>query len=105
MRQGSLIGLVLLALALVPRSADSAMYNGRVIDGPWYSGSIVNHAHGKFVDCRIQFQGDRIRIKLPSGATVIAFMDEEIIADAHEIPCYDPKRSLHWIVDVDDLAR
>lgn len=105
MRAVLVLALTTLALAGHAPAATPASFEGRVIDGPWYNGTIVNHLAGKFDDCRIQFQSEKVYVKLPGGATIIGFMDEEVIVDPHEIHCYDPKRSLYWIVDVVDLNR
>lgn len=105
MHRSLAVALALTALASAHSPAHPASFGGRDVDGHWYTGSITSHQAGRYEDCRIQFHGDRIRVRLPSGATVIAFMEEESIADPHEIACYDPKRSLHWVVDVADLDR
>jgi len=105
MRAAPILAATSLALLTLASSAIPASFEGKVIDGPWYNGSIVNHLAGKFDDCRIQFQSEKLYVKLPGGATIVGFMDEEIVIDPHEIHVYDPKRSLYWIVDVVDLNR
>ena len=105
MRMPLATALTLLWIGALPSPATPATYDGRVIDGHWYNGSAVNHLAGKFDDCRIRFESEKLYVKVPSGATIVGFMDEEIISDPHEIHVYDPKRSLYWIVDVVDLNR
>lgn len=88
--------------ALTP--AQAATFNGRLVDDVWYQARCLCYTFGAF-DCMVRFHGDRAFIKIPSeGIQVVGILEDEAIADPHDVLVNDPKRGVNWSIDCLDLG-
>jgi hypothetical protein len=95
------IALAALAL-LLPATMSAATFRGRPVDGRWYEGRAVSTTYGAY-DCRIQFHGDQVYLRL-GGVQVVGVLDDEVITNPHEIIAHDPRRGVDWTIDCFDLG-
>ncbi len=94
-----------LVLACLPGALAAATLNGRSVDGRWYDGRAVSTTYGGY-HCQMKFHGDRVFIRLSgTGVEVVGVLDDEAIADEHEIVAHDPKRGGDWTLDCYNLGR
>jgi hypothetical protein len=100
----SILLAVLLACALGAATVTAATYQGRRVDGRWYEGRAVSNSFGAY-ECQIKFDDDRVLLKVPAaGIQIVAFLEDEMITDAHDITVYDPRRGVYWTLDVFNLG-
>lgn len=97
--------LSLLLIPLVPcGTARCATYHGRIVDGRWYEGRTVSTTYGAY-ECDIKFNGERVYMKLRSaGVQIVGILEDEAIADPHDIEVNDPARGVNWTIDCFDLG-
>jgi len=89
---------------LLPATAPAATFHGRNVDGRWYDGKATSTTYGAF-NCQLRFNGDRVFIRpLGSGIQIVGVLDDEAIADPHEIVAHDPRRGVDWTIDCFDLT-
>jgi hypothetical protein len=97
------IVLLAFAAALCAATAGAATYRGRLVDGKWFQGRIVNNTFGAY-DTYVKFSGDRVLYGSPSGAShFLGTLEEEEIADPRDIQVYDARRGIWWSVTVYNL--
>jgi hypothetical protein len=91
-----------LALAVPLTAPSAAVFKGRHVDDRWYDGQAVSTTYGAYT-CRIKFHGDQVFLQM-AGIQIVAVLDEEIIADPHEIVAHDPRRGVDWTIDCYNLG-
>lgn len=100
------LALVVTTIAiLAASSAVAASYRGKNVDGHWFSGDISHPDVGSFRNVAVRFEGDRVMIQFPGGGQINAHLDDDQIADPHEIPCRDYRRGIVWDLSVHGLGR
>ena len=90
-----------LSLAL-PAALGAATFRGRPVDSRWYDGRAVSTTYGAHT-CRIRFHGDQVYLRM-DGLQIVGVLDDEVIANAHEIVAHDPRRGVDWVLDCFDLG-
>lgn len=91
------------AALAIPAAPHAATHHGRSVDGRWYEGRAVSTTYGSY-SCQIKFNGDRAFIKLTeAGIQIVGILDEESIADPHDIVVNDPRRGVNWTLDCLDM--
>jgi hypothetical protein len=91
-----------LAAATVP--ARAAVWQGRNVDGrTWHCDAMTND-FGRFNGCEVRFNGERAYLTLASGTRIILILEDEIIADPHQVVAFDHRRGIRWELDVHDLS-
>ena len=94
--------LIVLAPSAVSRAAT---HGGRSVDGRWFDGRVVSTTFGAY-DCQVRFNGDVVNIKLTAiGVQIQGELEDEAIADPHDITIEDPKRGVNWTLDCFNLSR
>ena len=102
-RHHTRLRLALAATALLlPAALSAATYHNRSVDDHWYEGRAVSTTYGGY-DCRIRFHGDQVFLKL-DGVQVVGVLEDEGIANPHEIVAHDPRRGVDWTIDCFNLG-
>jgi len=94
-------GLLAAFLAVVPVHA--ATFQGRIVDGVRYQGSILNADYGLIDGVEIRFDGEQAYVYLRGGGRLVLLLQSEEIADPHCIPADDLQRGIVWELNVRDL--
>jgi hypothetical protein len=92
-----------LLAALPAGEAVAATFQGRIVDGPRYQASVLNHDFGMIDAVEVRFQNDHAYVYLRGGGRLVLFLQDEEITDPHRIPADDPRRGVVWEINVKDL--
>lgn len=102
-RRPTHVRFALAAMALLlPAALSAATFHNRPVDERWYEGRAVSTTYGAY-DCRIRFHGDQVFLQL-GGVQIVGVLDEEVIANPHEIVAHDPRRGVDWTIDCFNLG-
>jgi hypothetical protein len=95
--------LILAALAAGSIPAHGATYQGRSVDGRWYSADLFNADAGLYREVQVRFNGDIAYVQIPRGPQLNLQLHDEAIVDPRDIPARDHRRGLEWTIDVKNL--
>lgn len=93
--------IILIFMVLLTTSTHAATYNGKCIDGQYFSAVCTDHEHVKPYRCLVLFEDNRCKIVFANGGSVTVELTSSKIEDLHDIESMDWATYFFWHIDLD----